>query len=81
MSVAHNLNGIPGLVQLRKSRQTGTMVGIYDGELQGLDTESGRWSTVCEEHGTVIAHQTLALAKTWAPVPDEWCEDCMARGS
>ena len=65
-----------GLRQWTKSRQTGTHVGVYDGEAAGMDTDGGRWQTVCEEHGNVISHATLALARAFAPIPSEWCDRC-----
>lgn len=69
-----------GLRQMRRCRRTGHMVGIYYGPEAELDTDDGRqpWSTVCEEHGTVCCHETLALARWHAPYADEWCEECMA---
>lgn len=44
-----------GLRYYAKARTTGTHVGIYDGEEAGMDTDGGRWQTVCEEHGSVIS--------------------------
>ena len=65
-----------GLVEMRTARQTGLRVGIYDGEAAGMDTDAGRWQTVCETHGTVIAHTTLALARSHLSDPLGWCEEC-----
>ena len=65
-----------GLRQWTKSRQTGNYVGVYDGKLAGMDTDGGRWQTVCEPHGNVISHKTLELALPFAPVPKEWCDRC-----
>jgi hypothetical protein len=67
-----------GLAELRHVRSTGALVALYDGEAAGLDTEGGRWSTVCEAHGTVCAHDTKTLARSWMSDPDVWCEDCRA---
>lgn len=66
-----------GCRQLRRARSTGTLVGVYDGEEAGLDTDGGRWSTVCEDHGTIIAHDTLTLARYHSSAPEGWCEECM----
>lgn len=66
-----------GLRQRRRARSTGTHVGVYDGEQAGMDTEGGRWQTVCEEHGHVISHTTLTTARSWAAAPEQWCETCM----
>ena len=68
--------GYAGLRQYRQARSTGTHVGVYDGTEADMDTSAGRWQTVCEEHGTIISHQTLALARWHAPCPEEWCETC-----
>lgn len=67
-----------GLRQYNRSRVTGHYVGVYDGEAAGMDTEGGRWQTVCEPHGAILCHETLALAKAFAPDGDEWCEECRA---
>lgn len=65
-----------GLREWRKNPQTGHYVGLYDGEAAGMDTDGGRWQTVCEEHGHIISHTTLALARSHMAVPIEWCEGC-----
>lgn len=70
-----------GLVETRRSRQTGHMVSIYDGGPAGMDTEAGRWQTVCEPHGHIISHGTLKLARHWLADPLGWCEECMAERS
>lgn len=73
-----NFDGFRGCVQRRKSRQTGKLVGIYHNEQAGMDSVDGEypWSTVCEEHGQIIAHQTIELAKAHAATPLDWCEVC-----
>jgi hypothetical protein len=68
-----------GLREWRKNRVTGTFVGVYDGRAADMDTDAGRWQTVCEPHGTIISHPTLALARYHAASPDEWCEKCIHR--
>jgi hypothetical protein len=77
----HAVDGRAGCVQLRRARSTGTLVGVYDGEQAGLDTDDGAspWSTVCEEHSTCVSHRTLALARDHAAAPEGWCEDCVPR--
>jgi hypothetical protein len=67
-----------GLRQWRKCRSTGTMVGVYDGLAADMDTEAGRWQTVCEAHCTICSHDTLALALDHAAAPEGWCEECAA---
>lgn len=71
-------DGYAGCVQRKVARSTGRLVGVYNGEQAGMDNDEGAypWSTVCEEHGTVVCHQTLALARAHAADPMGWCEDC-----
>jgi hypothetical protein len=68
-----------GLIGWAKARSTGTQVGIYIGEEAGFDTDEGRYpySTVCEPHGTICCHPTVALARQHAVHPEGWCETCM----
>lgn len=65
--------------ETRRRRRTGTEVTVCHGADEGLDTSdpAGAWYTICE-HGTLIAHATLALARSHAPEPDQWCEECSA---
>lgn len=65
-----------GLRRYTRSRHTGTYVGVYLAATAGLDTQAGKWATVCETHGNIVNHQTLDHAIAWAPRPDGWCEDC-----
>jgi hypothetical protein len=67
-----------GLRQVRRSRQTGTLISVYDGEAALMDTDGGRWQTVCEDHSMICSHPTLALALDHAGYPQGWCEDCEA---
>jgi hypothetical protein len=67
-----------GLREWRRSRLTGRIVGIYDGLAADMDTEAGRWQTVCEDHNTICSHATLALARAHAADPAGWCEVCAA---
>jgi hypothetical protein len=65
-----------GLITCRRNQKTGFYVGIYDGKAAEFDTTGGRWYTVCEQHGTNIAHSTKNLAfRHYAAVTD-WCEEC-----
>lgn len=69
-------NGFAGCVQQRRNRQTGTLIGVYHGVQAGLeDDPECPWCTVCEDHGSIVSHPTLALAKAHASWP-EWCSDC-----
>lgn len=65
-----------GLIDYRVRRDSGHVVGVYDGEAAEMDTDAGRWQTVCEEHGTVISHATRAIACSHARSPLDWCEPC-----
>lgn len=68
-----------GLLQRRKTRSAGTTVSIYDREAAGIDGD-GKFVAVCEDHGTMLVADTLATAKRFAPVPDEWCGVCRGDG-
>lgn len=85
----YSLNGIAGLVETRRCRASGTQVSIYHNEQAGLDCGctfmAGKkdhdpefhysFSTLCEDHGNLVIHKTLTLARSHAPMP-EWCEEC-----
>ena len=65
-----------GLRSYHRAESTGRFVGVYDGEPAGMDTDAGRWQTVCEDHGSIISHRTLKLAMWHSVHPEEWCEAC-----
>lgn len=67
----------PALIRQAKARSNGRVVGIYRAEEAGLDVDAGKYATICEEHGGVVHHATLATARQWAPYPDEWCDACI----
>lgn len=75
----YDFDGYAGCVVRRRSRQTGYIVGIYYAPQAGMDDCEGTapWSTVCEEHGHVIAHETQSLARWHSHDPLGWCEPCM----
>lgn len=68
-------NNLTGCVVQRRSRRTGTLVGLYAAEQAGLDPAGGSWATVCEDHGVIANHATLDLARRHLPAV-EWCEAC-----
>ena len=70
-----------GLRQVFQGRGFGRrrLAGLYDGEAAGMDTEAGRWQTVCEIHHHIISHETITIARSWVTHPDQWCEGCMDR--
>ena len=65
-----------------RAHETGTQVTTGHADDLGLDVgeyngvELTRWYNVCEEHGSIVGHTSLALAKAFASVPTEWCGDC-----
>ena len=65
------------LRQTTKARSTGTEVEVYDTDdpLSVFDPEGGRWVTICE-HGSLVNHETLATARSFASAPEVWCEEC-----
>jgi hypothetical protein len=72
----HEAAGLRHLFRPRGRKNA--LVGVYDGEPGGFDVEGGRWQTVCEVHGSILSHETLALARDWARDPWFWCEGCQA---
>lgn len=65
-----------GEIHRAVSRRTGTLVIVLDARLATwLDSDGGRWITMCDEHGTVCNHATRKLAMWHAPTVD-WCEEC-----
>lgn len=68
--------GYAGLIDYRKSRQDGVHVGLYRAEEAGLDIDGGPYATICEEHSTLVNHDTLKLAKSHLPYPSGWCDSC-----
>lgn len=72
-------NDASGLTrQRRKARSTGVTVVLEDTRHpdSDLDPDGGRWATLCDDHGAVVNHDTLQLARWFAPWPEEWCQDC-----
>jgi hypothetical protein len=64
--------------QRRRSRTCGVMVEVLDTAHPGafLQSDRGRWVTVCVDHGKFEGHRTLELARMFAAQPDIWCEVC-----
>lgn len=75
-TLADAYRGNAGWRQTTRNRVTGYPTSIYDGEAAGMDTCGGRWQTVCEQHGYIVSHETLALARYHAPGMNDWCGDC-----
>lgn len=65
-----------GVLECRRARSTGLLVTLYDGEAAGLDTDGGRYSTVCEPHGGIVCHSSRRTARDWMSSPESWCPRC-----
>ena len=68
----------PGVLQVTKARSTKTLVLVVDGETFGVDTDGGSnpFSTICDDHGGIVFHETKTLAYSWAAAPEYWCPTC-----
>lgn len=76
----YHFNHVAGCVIQKKSRVTGTLVGVYHSGQAGLDDDpSCAWMTVCEEHHTLVGHSSLKAAQSWSSDPCGWCHYCRAR--
>jgi hypothetical protein len=74
----YDFDGYAGCVTLRRSRATGTLVGVYHAVQAGMeDDPETPWMAVCEEHSTLVGLHTLAAAMA-STDPREWCDDCRA---
>jgi hypothetical protein len=68
-----------GLVVTRRARQTGKLVSVYDSAIAGFESDPDLpWATLCEEHSSLVCHQTKELALFWISSPLTWCELCQA---
>jgi hypothetical protein len=66
-----------GCLVLRYVRSTGALIGLYRSAEAGIESDpTTPWATVCEDHSTLVCHQTRTSAETALPYPQEWCEDC-----
>lgn len=69
-------NGLAGCVSQRKSRATGTLVGIYHAHQSGMEMDPDTpWCVVCEAHHTLVCVETLHAAQRTND-PTDFCEDC-----
>lgn len=69
---------MPYIRQQRHCRKTGVMVSIYDARHPDsvFDRDGGRWVTFCEDHGRLVNHDTLRLARSHAADSTGWCGVC-----
>ena len=65
-----------GCVSLTYSRQTGALRGVYRAEDQDLDTDSGKWAVICEDHSTILQVDTRSQAIS--SDTSDFCDDCRA---
>ena len=59
---------------VRRNRRTGSEIEVCTAESQDLDPDGGKWVTICWTHGRICSHDTLRIAASHAPYPDDWCE-------
>lgn len=65
-----------GLIDQRKNRRTKTLIGVYDAQAQGIESDPDLpYATVCEDHGYVVCHYNKTHAIGAMAFPD-WCEKC-----
>ena len=64
-----------GCVSLRYTR-TGTLVGLYAAGEADIDADAGKYSTVCEDHGSCVGHESKRSALSHLGHPEEWCDFC-----
>lgn len=74
--LSERFQGYAGWRSTHIARSTGRAVSIYDGIEAGFDVCGGRWQTLCEDHGYIVSHETLSIARLHASEPEEWCGVC-----
>lgn len=79
-SRTYEAHGLAGCVQIKRARQTGTLIEVFHADQAQLrddpDNPRTRWVCSCAVHGVLIYHRTLALARSHAARPKDWCEGC-----
>ncbi len=68
--------GLAGYKACRKNKITKGYNVLYDAEKQGLDSDGGKWATVCEVHGEICNHEDLITATYFLPNSLNWCQTC-----
>lgn len=61
---------------IKRNRSTGTEVEWGRTSEFDLDDSQGKWATVCVTHSEVLFYETAAVARSYAPHPEEWCSAC-----
>jgi hypothetical protein len=67
---------VAGLRYLLQARSNKALIGLYDAEAANMDTESGRWNLVCEDHALIVGTDNLGRARYQQSDPESWCEGC-----
>jgi len=80
---SYGFNEITGCVVQRHTRlpktATKVLVGLYHSAQSGFENDPELpWTTICEEHITLVCHPTLKLARSWLAHPADWCALCGA---
>lgn len=66
---------LAGLVDRRRDRATGRMLGVYRASEAGIESDHETpWALVCEEHGSCVCVQTRADAARVRC--RDFCDDC-----
>lgn len=68
---------LAGLRVTRLNKYTGSWLSLYNAEEAGLDSSDGKWTTVCEAHGTICNHKTFDIARLHLSSAN-WCEECQS---
>lgn len=58
---------------------TGTLCVLVDNIAAGLDTSSGRWGLVCDDHDIAVAVERQVDARRFLSYPSNWCDVCQER--
>lgn len=66
-----------GLVKTVRNRLTHRLVSIYRSAAAGIEDDPALpYTTVCEDHGRIICHQSLRYARRHLSDPAGWCGVC-----
>lgn len=67
-----------GCEALRYTRAS-VLVGLYRSAESGMEEDDELpWTTVCEDHSTLVSHPSKRLAVAHLGHPDGWCDECRA---
>ncbi len=66
-----------GYLSARISRQTGTLVAVLRSAEAGIESDPDLpYTTLCDDHSTLVCHRTRSAAEGFAAEPAVWCEPC-----